>query len=152
MGPLPFKYLRIPIEANMNHIKNWKDVVDIFETKLFSWKARSLSFGGRITQLKPVLGSLPIYYFSLFKAPILVIETLERIRRRFLWSGSNWGHIMHWINWNRIIAPKEIGGLDIGSLRSMNLVILSKRWWCAKAEEGSLTFSQVSKVHRTTKT
>ncbi|KAK1428805.1 hypothetical protein QVD17_17645 [Tagetes erecta] len=113
VGKLPFKYLGIPMGANMNHIKNWKDVIDIFESRLSSWKANALSFGGRITLLKSVLGSLPIYYFSLFKAPIHVIECLEKLRKKFLWSGNNPSAKIHWLKWDRIMAPKNMGGKNV---------------------------------------
>lgn len=33
----------------MNHIKRWKYVKDIFDARLSSWKANSLSYGGRIS-------------------------------------------------------------------------------------------------------
>ena len=85
-GSLPFQYLGVPVGANMNLIKNWKPVPDRFNSKLSIWKSRNLSFGGRITLVKAVLGSLPTFYLSLFKAPQGVLESLEKIRRRFLWG------------------------------------------------------------------
>ena len=85
---LPFTYLGVPVGANMTLKKNWSPVLDKVNQKLSVWKAKTLSFGGRLTLVKSVLGSLPIFYFSLFKAPCSVIEMLERSRRRFLWGGS----------------------------------------------------------------
>ncbi|GJT70760.1 hypothetical protein Tco_1030046 [Tanacetum coccineum] len=40
------------------------------QDKLSSWKAMSLSIGGRLTLIKPVLGSIPLYYLSIFKASL----------------------------------------------------------------------------------
>nr|KAJ0212228.1 hypothetical protein LSAT_V11C400198280 [Lactuca sativa] len=54
--------------------------------KLSDQKARHLSFGGRVTLIKAVLGSLPTFYFSLFKASTCVIEELEKLGRNFLWE------------------------------------------------------------------
>lgn len=116
VGDLPFKYVGIPLGANI-----------IFKARLIPLgKANSLSFGGRITLLKSVLGSLPIYYFSLFKAPLYVINSLERVRKMFLWSGTNPSSKIQWIIWDRIMAPKNMGALGIGSLRAMNLALLGK--------------------------
>ena len=86
-GTFPFQYLGVPVGANMNLIKNWKSVLDRFSAKLSSWKSKYLSFGGRLTLVKAVLGNLPTYYLSLFKAPSGVLEEMEKIRRRFLWGG-----------------------------------------------------------------
>jgi hypothetical protein len=69
VGIMPLIYLGMPVGANMNHVKIWEPVVSSFQSKLALWKAKSLSFGGRITLIKSVLSSLPLYYFSLFKAP-----------------------------------------------------------------------------------
>lgn len=84
----PFTYLGVPVGANMGLKKNWRPIVEKFQSKLSSWKAKSLSFGGRLTLIKSVLGSLPTYYLSLFKAPLGVLDTLEKIRRNFLWAGG----------------------------------------------------------------
>ncbi|KAL7594350.1 uncharacterized protein LOC111895781 [Lactuca sativa] len=86
-GVLPFTYLGVPVGANMNLIKNWNPIIEKFRNKLSRWKAKTLSFGGRLTLIKDVLGNLPTYYMSLFRAPIEVIEKLENIRRKFLWGG-----------------------------------------------------------------
>nr|KAJ0217194.1 hypothetical protein LSAT_V11C300153710 [Lactuca sativa] len=63
---LPVTYLGVLVGANMNLKKNWQPVIDRFNGKLSSWKAKSLSFGGRLTLIKSVLGNLPTYFFSLF--------------------------------------------------------------------------------------
>ncbi|GJW80372.1 RNA-directed DNA polymerase, eukaryota [Tanacetum coccineum] len=51
-----------------------------FRDRLSAWKAKSLSIGGRLTLVKSGLGSLSVYFLSLFKAPVKVINTLEAIR------------------------------------------------------------------------
>lgn len=78
-----FSYIGLPNGANMNLSKNWKPIIDKFNSKLSKWKANNLSFGGRLMLVKSILGSLPLYYFSLFKAPMKVVGILECIRRRF---------------------------------------------------------------------
>ncbi|XP_022007607.1 uncharacterized protein LOC110906845 [Helianthus annuus] len=62
-GHLPFTYLGLKVGANMNRVVNWKEVIDKFNKRLSNWKAKLLSFAGRITLVKSVLGSLPNYFF-----------------------------------------------------------------------------------------
>ncbi|GJW18811.1 hypothetical protein Tco_0026247 [Tanacetum coccineum] len=69
--------------AHMSRCANWNPLVEKFHKRLSKWKANALSFGGRLTLIKSILGSLGVYYFSIFKAPKKIIHKLESIRRRF---------------------------------------------------------------------
>ena len=81
---LPFSYLGLTVGANMNLARNWKPLIDKVSDKLSLWKSKNLSFGG--TLCKSVLGSLPLYFLSLFKDPIKLIDSIESIRRKFIWG------------------------------------------------------------------
>jgi hypothetical protein len=50
-----------------------------------------LSIGGRVTLINSVLSSLPLYYFSFFKAPSCVLKELVTVQRNFLWGGREGG-------------------------------------------------------------
>ena len=43
---IPFNYLGISVGETMNLRKAWSPIVENFQAKLSTWKARSLSFGG----------------------------------------------------------------------------------------------------------
>ncbi|XP_035833035.1 uncharacterized protein LOC110876830 [Helianthus annuus] len=74
---IPLSYLGIKVGANMNRIRNWDPIMDIFDKRLSVWKAKTMSIGGRLTLINSVLESLPICYFSLYKAPAGVIRVLK---------------------------------------------------------------------------
>jgi hypothetical protein len=59
------------------------------------------------------LASLPLYYFSFFKAPCCVIKSLEMIQRNFLWGGGREDKKICWVKWDQICLPKEKGGLGV---------------------------------------
>ncbi|KAJ0921865.1 putative reverse transcriptase zinc-binding domain-containing protein [Helianthus annuus] len=146
-GTFPFIHLGLPIGANMNLARNWKSVVDVFRNRLSIWKAKTLSYGGRITLIKSVLNSLPTYYLSLFKAPAKVLSALDKIRRVFFWGGSEDKAKMNWVAWEKTIAPVEFGGLGFGSIRDTNLAMLAKWWWRFKTEKYSLWRRVVWALH-----
>lgn len=83
---LRFKYLGFQISANPRSIAMWDSVVEKFERKLSSWKRQHLSLGCTLTLIKSTLANLPVYYISLFKMPIAMINKLDRIRRNFFWD------------------------------------------------------------------
>ncbi|XP_071700540.1 uncharacterized protein [Rutidosis leptorrhynchoides] len=68
----------------------WSPVFDKFKKRLADWKAKSISYGGRLTLIKAVLSSLPQYYFSLFKAPVSVIKDLEGSGRDTSFWNDKW--------------------------------------------------------------
>ncbi|KAJ0471319.1 putative RNA-directed DNA polymerase [Helianthus annuus] len=146
-GTFPFKHLGLLVGANMNLARNWKPVVEIFQRRLSIWKAKTLSYGGRITLIKSVLNALPTYYLSLFKAPIKVIDALDKIRRVFFWGGSEEKAKMNWVAWDKTIASVEYGGLGFGSLRDANLAMLAKWWWRFKTEKSGLWRRVIWAIH-----
>ncbi|OMO79278.1 hypothetical protein CCACVL1_13790 [Corchorus capsularis] len=75
---------------------------------------------------------------SLFPLPATVKAELDKIQRRFLCGGSNDLKKIHWINWNQVCKPKEIGGLDIVDLDLNNRGLLKKWVWRFGNERNSL--------------
>ncbi|GKD67130.1 putative RNA-directed DNA polymerase, partial [Tanacetum coccineum] len=136
IGDFPFTYSGLLIGENMRRVKAWCTVEEIFKNRLSDWKAKTMSFGGRLTLVKSVLGSLPLYYFSMFRVPLSVIKNLEKIRKKIFWGGE--GKNLSWVKWDSVLTSFGEGGLNIGSLRAKNLALLGKWWWRFRREGGSL--------------
>ncbi|KAJ0494077.1 hypothetical protein HanIR_Chr12g0593281 [Helianthus annuus] len=134
-GKLPFIHLGLPVGGNTNLIRSWEPVVEKIRNRLSIWKARQLSVGDRITLLKSILNALPTDYFSLFRTPVRVIKTLERLRRSFFSGGSEDVDKMSWMTWSNISIPVDKGRMGFGSLRDTNIALLSKWWWRFKTEQ-----------------
>lgn len=81
---LPFKYLGLPVGANMRKAFSWDSIISKFQSKLSSWKAKMLLFAGRLVLIKSVMSNLPVYFFSLYWAQCKVIKALDRIRMNIL--------------------------------------------------------------------
>lgn len=75
----------------MSRVKNWHPVPKKTEDKLSSWNIRNLSIGGRLTLIKSVLGSLPLYFLSVFRAPAMVVKKLESLLLNFFWGNTGGG-------------------------------------------------------------
>lgn len=110
---------------------------------------KSLSFGGKLTLTKSVLGNLPTYFFSLFMALMGVINSLEQIRRKFFLGEIENNKKINWVAWENILEHKEAGGLGIGSLRALNLALITKWWWRLSENQNTLWCQVIQGIHKT---
>ncbi|KAJ0478339.1 putative RNA-directed DNA polymerase [Helianthus annuus] len=146
-GDIPFMFLGLPIGENMKRVKPWRPIIDKFAKKLSRWKSKTLSMGGRITLAKAVLGNLPSYYLSIFKAPLKVIKTLEGIRRDFVWGHTGSRCKMRWVAWSKVQAHMRLGGLGVGEIRTLNWALLLKWKWRFKHYPNHLWSNVIKAIH-----
>nr|GEV14604.1 RNA-directed DNA polymerase, eukaryota [Tanacetum cinerariifolium] len=111
----PFNYLGVKVGASMSRISSWDDVVAKLSARLSKWKLKTLLIGGRLTFIKTVLSSLPLYYMSSFKALKSVLNRLEAIRRNFFNGSDCSKKKLSLISWKIALASKKNGGLGISS-------------------------------------
>ncbi|GJW45497.1 RNA-directed DNA polymerase, eukaryota, reverse transcriptase zinc-binding domain protein [Tanacetum coccineum] len=119
----PFKYLGSIVGGSMSRIQAWNEVVERVKLRLSKWKMKTLSIGGRLTLLRSVLGSIPLFHMSIFKAPSGVLRKLESIRGHFFNGHDLNCNKASWVNWKAVIAPKDKGGLGVPSLYALNRAI-----------------------------
>ncbi|GKB63874.1 putative RNA-directed DNA polymerase, eukaryota, reverse transcriptase zinc-binding domain protein [Tanacetum coccineum] len=146
-GIIPFIYIGLPVGSNMNRTANWNKLVDLFWSKLSSWKAFLLSIGGRLTLIKLVLGSVGIYYMSIFKVPKTILKSLERLRATFFWGRNEERKKLAWIKWVNVLASFDKGGLAVGSLKAVNLALLQKWRWRLVHNPYALWVQLIKAVH-----
>ncbi|GKA27959.1 RNA-directed DNA polymerase, eukaryota [Tanacetum coccineum] len=96
------------------------------KARLSNWKLKTLSVGGRLTLLKSVLGSTPIYNMSIYKVPKSVLQTMESIRRNFFNGVQCDERKIVWIKWAKVLASKKYGGLGVSVLIALNRRSLCK--------------------------
>ncbi|GKB00187.1 RNA-directed DNA polymerase, eukaryota, partial [Tanacetum coccineum] len=83
----PFKYLGVTVGDHMSRHSAWSIIIQKIRSRLSMWKAKTLSIGGRLTLLKSVLGAVPLYTMSIYKAPKGVLHEMEMIRALLLKMG-----------------------------------------------------------------
>ena len=129
IASLPSSYLGLPLCPCKVPKSIWNPVLERKEHKLASWKAKYLSFGGRVTLIKATLENLPLYFMSIFKCPTSIIKHIEKFQRDFLWRGKSNKQKFHLVNWSSICKPKKDGGLGFRPLAQMNKALLRKWLW-----------------------
>lgn len=91
-----------------------------------------------MTLINSVLSSLPLYFFSFYKAPRKVLEEMIRLQRQFLWAGGIERRAVSWVKWSAVCKPKRNGGLGIKNLEAFNIALLAKWEWRLITEPGAI--------------
>ncbi|GJU82243.1 RNA-directed DNA polymerase, eukaryota, reverse transcriptase zinc-binding domain protein [Tanacetum coccineum] len=143
----PFLYLGSYVGGDMYRLQAWNDIVDRVRRRLSNWKLKMLSIGGRLTLVKSVLGSMPIFHMSMFKVPSGILRILESIRCHFFNGHDMSSKKVSWVQWNKVLAPKDKGGLGISSLYALNRGLMFKWVWRFLSQDSSLWSRVIKAIH-----
>ncbi|GKD16732.1 RNA-directed DNA polymerase, eukaryota, reverse transcriptase zinc-binding domain protein, partial [Tanacetum coccineum] len=143
----PFIYLGTRVGGNMCRKEAWNEVVDKMLSRLSRWKMKTLSIGGRLTLIKSVLGSMSIFFMSIYKIPLNVLKTLESIRSRFFNGHDSKTRKTSWVKWDNVLTPKEKGGLGVSSLYALNRGLMFKWVWRFYSQNNSLWSNVIKAIH-----
>ncbi|GJY52611.1 RNA-directed DNA polymerase, eukaryota [Tanacetum coccineum] len=143
----PFNYLGIMVGGNMSLVKSWDETVHKLTKRLSKWKLKTLSIGGRLTLLKSVLGSTPIYNMSIFKVPKTVLNKMENLRRNFFNGIQEGDRKITWVKWHTVLAAKKFGGLGVSSFFALNRGLFAKWVWRFLSQDNSLWCQLISAIH-----
>ncbi|XP_026442769.1 uncharacterized protein LOC113342427 [Papaver somniferum] len=106
----PDKYLgEILNQGRVKSHQVW-GIVEMMQKMLAGWMGKLLAFSPRLTLVKFVLFSMPIYNMSVYKWPKNVIQACERIIRNFLWSGDPSVKKLVTVKWDEVNSPIAEGG------------------------------------------
>ncbi|GKA39218.1 RNA-directed DNA polymerase, eukaryota, reverse transcriptase zinc-binding domain protein [Tanacetum coccineum] len=143
----PFTHIGVKVGGMMDRTNSWDDVVSKVTSQLSKWKLKTLFIGGRLTLIKSVLTSIPLYQMSSFKVPIKVLNILESIRRKFFNGIEGNERKLALISWDNVLASKKHGGLGVSSFFAMNRALLSKWVWRFLSQTSSLWTRTIKAIH-----
>ena len=69
------------------------------------------------------------------------------MRSKFFWGVCKDKKKLIMISWKDVITSKDQGGLQVGSLKSFNLALLTKWWWRLKTNNNSLWVEVIKSFH-----
>jgi hypothetical protein len=126
----------------------------INKQKLTAYKANRLSHATRLTLIKSVFSSIPVYYMSNILFLKKFLAKLTTIIRSFWWTGvkdESTTKSLCLRAWADICIEKKIGGLRIQNLQAMNQgLILSAAWGLAKEPQSHAALILKAKYHHDT--
>jgi hypothetical protein len=98
-------------------------ILDKFKSKLSTCKAGKLSHAARLTLIKYVFASIPVYYMSNILFTKKFLSKLTAIIRTFWWTGVREEPSAKTLclrAWKYICTPKQDGGLGITNIQATN--------------------------------
>ncbi|KAL2471459.1 Uncharacterized protein Adt_39595 [Abeliophyllum distichum] len=126
--------LECPLFKGHRKIFLYDDLIQKVRSRTSGWASRLLSPGGRITLIRSVLSSLPLYLLQILKPPKAVLKKLESIFARFLWDSKDHTHRLHWKRWKELCLPTEEGGLGFRRLQDLVDTFSLKLWWLFRSQ------------------
>ncbi|KAL6202860.1 hypothetical protein ACLB2K_026564 [Fragaria x ananassa] len=131
-------YLGMPLIHSRVSAATYANLVDKVQTRLASWKSKTLNMAGRLTLIQSVTSSILIYAMQTAKLPVHTCERLDRLNRNFLWGDSDQKKKVHLTNWDMVCRPKCFGGLGIKRSADMNRAMLAKASWRMAQDDNGL--------------
>jgi hypothetical protein len=129
-------------------------IYDKFKSKLSAYKANRLSHAARLTLIKSVFSSIPVYYMSNILFSKKFLAKLTTIIRNFWWTGvqdDQTTKILCLRAWADVCMAKNIGGLGVRNLQAINQgLILSTAWRLAKEPQNQVAQILKAKYHHAT--
>ena len=124
---MPFTYLGLPLGTTKPTIHDLMPLVCRLERRL-SATLNMISYGGKLSLLNSVITSLLIYAMCTLKLPAGIIELLDKIRRKCLWTKkTDQGDTCTSLAaWDMVCKPKKCGGLGVLNLKMQNEALLLK--------------------------
>ena len=127
VGKMPFTHLGLPLGTTRPSVQELMPLVFSLERRL-SATLNMVSYGGKLSLLNSVITSLIIFAICTLRLPTKIIELLDKIRRKCLWTkktdqGDKCNSLA---SWDMICKPKACGGLSILNLHVQSDALLLK--------------------------
>ncbi|GJZ31367.1 hypothetical protein Tco_0576414 [Tanacetum coccineum] len=106
-----------------------RDGLEKVQIRVQDWKNKSLSIAGRLQLIRSVLGSLHVFWASVFIIPNRVLLDIEQIMRGFLWCQGPMAKGKAKVAWEVVCLPKDEGGLGIRRLEHFNSALMVSHIW-----------------------
>nr|GEV58827.1 hypothetical protein [Tanacetum cinerariifolium] len=123
------KYLGVPLVSSRLIFRDCKELIEKVHNRVNDWKNKCLSIAGRLQLIQSVLGSLHVYWASVFMLPTRMLLDIEKIMRIFLWCQGNMSRGKAKVAWDVVCLPKQEGGLGISRLHHFNKALMVSHVW-----------------------
>ena len=130
-------YLGLPLLSKRLSATECEPLTQAITSRLQSWKARFLSYTGRVEQIRSVLSSMHLFWTSVFILSASILQAIDQFLLRFLWYGHGQRKLVY-ISWNDVACPRKEGGLGICSPSDSNKAGVLRLLWEVETNRDTL--------------
>lgn len=124
----PISYLGMLFFVERLKIQFCNSLIHEIQNKLIGWKEKTLNYTRRLTLIKTILQSIPIYLAMVFKVPIYVCNKIDQIFIRFIQAEVS-SSSLFLVAWNLVCIDKMQGGLSLRKMKQVSLTLHGKLIW-----------------------
>jgi hypothetical protein len=114
------KYLGLPMPEGRMKDSWFQSIKGKYTKRLTIYDEKYMSSGAKEVLIKSVLQALPTYAMGIFKFSYGLCDDLMQLIRNFWWGDKENEKKVHWISWEKMIAPKCYGGMGFRDMRAFN--------------------------------
>ncbi|KAL0911164.1 hypothetical protein M5K25_019281 [Dendrobium thyrsiflorum] len=113
-------YLGIPISLGRIKISDFDPLLEKVTSLLSGWRARLLSFDGRLQYIKYTITNTVAYWIRCSIIPKSICKAIGKLCSKFLYHGALDSRRLQLISWYNTCKPHSFGGLGIASLQGLH--------------------------------
>ncbi|CAL1378578.1 unnamed protein product [Linum trigynum] len=135
-GELSVRYLGFPLISGKLSSTEIDILVDKVTKRIKSWRAKKLTYAGRLQLISSVLLGVVQYWMQLFVLPNKALKRIQQVCSHFLWHGNEAGRAK--VTWDSVALPRKEGGLGVKYLMAWNQACSIRMLWLFLMQAGAL--------------